>query len=243
MNDLWHLLFDWIAALELAVESLMGSLWIYPSLFALSLVDGVFPLVPSESVVIAAAASWKSEGIPWIWLAFIFAATGAWCGDQLAYLIGSKFDVRRHPFFARERVRKSLDWAESTLEKRGTAFIIAARFIPMGRVAVNITAGALRYPRKWFMVVDAIAVVIWAAYGTAIGIGAGAVFENLLVSIGVGIVGGVALGMLVDKVLQRLGFGEPELPDLAGEIEERLVTGQLQVRKPRRERGGDDDES
>lgn len=33
--------------------------------------------------------------------------------------------------------------AESTLGNRGAAFIIGARFIPVGRVAVNMTAGAL----------------------------------------------------------------------------------------------------
>ncbi len=240
MNQVWHLLFDWIDALELWVESLMGSWWIYPWMWVLSLVDGIFPLVPSESVVIAAAASWKSTGQPWLWLGFIAAAFGAWCGDQLAYWVGSKFDVRRHRFFARERVRKSLDWAESMLERRGTSFIIAARFIPMGRVAVNLTAGALGYPRRWFMIVDAVAVTIWATYGTALGVGVSSIFGNLLVSIAVGIVGGIVLGMLVDKVLERLGFGEPELPDLAGQIEERLVTGELQVRPPRRERRADD---
>ncbi|WP_062303344.1 DedA family protein [Demequina subtropica] len=245
MNDLWHLLTDWSHELEIWVESLMESLWIYPSVFLLSLIDGVFPVVPSESVVIATATAWKQTGTPWVWLVWIFAAAGAWCGDQLAYLIGSKLDVRKHPFFARAGMRKTLDWAESTLERRGTTFIIAARFIPMGRVAVNLTAGALRYPRPWFMIVDAVAVVIWATYGTALGIWAGSIFENLLVSIAVGVVGGILIGILIDKILARLGFAEPELPDLAGEIEERLVTGELQIRPTRRERraaeGGADD--
>ncbi|WP_062383920.1 DedA family protein [Demequina iriomotensis] len=236
MNDLWHLLTDWSHELEIWVESLMESLWIYPSVLLLSLVDGVFPVVPSESVVIATATAWKQTGTPWVWLIWIFAAVGAWCGDQLAYLVGSKFDVRKHPFFARSGVRKTLDWAESTLERRGTTFIIAARFIPMGRVAVNLTAGALGYPRQWFMIVDAVAVAIWATYGTALGIWAGSIFENLLVSIAVGVVGGIVLGILIDKILQRLGFAEPEMPDLSAQIEERLVTGELQVRPPRRER-------
>ncbi|WP_062380573.1 DedA family protein [Demequina pelophila] len=241
LNDLWHLLFDWIDALEGWILTLTESFWIYPGIFLLSLIDGIFPLVPSESVVIASATAWAQTGTPWVWLTFIFAAAGAWCGDQLAYWVGSRFDVRRHPFFARARVRKTLDWAETTLERRGTAFIIAARFIPMGRVAVNLTAGALRYPRQWFMIVDGVAVIIWATYGTALGIWAGSIFENLLVSIAVGITGGVLLGMLVDKILQHMGFGEPELPDLADQIEERIARGELQPKPTRRERraGGD----
>ncbi|WP_062293894.1 DedA family protein [Demequina phytophila] len=243
MNELWHILVDGIDAVEVWVESLMESLWIYPSVFVLSLLDGVFPVLPSESVVIATATAWKQTGSPWVWLIWILAAAGAWCGDQLAYLIGSRFDVRKHPFFARSGVRKTLDWAESTLERRGTTFIIAARFIPMGRVAVNLTAGALRYPRQWFMIVDAVAVAIWATYGTALGIWAGSIFENLLVSITVGVIGGIVIGILIDKILARLGFAEPEMPDLSAQIEERMMTGELQVRPPRRERRqGKDDE-
>ncbi|WP_296666724.1 DedA family protein, partial [Demequina sp.] len=240
MNAIWHALFDWIDWLEGWILTLTESLWIYPSVFALSLIDGVFPLVPSESVVIATATAWAQNGTPWVWLTWFFAVTGAWCGDQIAYWIGSKFDVRKHPFFARKRVRTTLDWAETTLERRGTTFIIAARFIPMGRVAVNITAGALHYPRKWFMAVDAVAVAIWATYGVALGIWAGSIFENLLVSIAVGVVGGVVIGMLIDKVLQRLGFAEPDMPKLADEIEQRLVTGELQLRPTRRERRAGD---
>ncbi|WP_062463090.1 DedA family protein [Demequina soli] len=236
MNSLWHLLTDWTGALQDWILSLTESIWIYPGVWALSLIDGVIPIFPSESVVIATATAWAQTGTPVIWLVWIAAAVGAWCGDQIAYIIGSKFDVREHPFFAREGVRKTLDWAETTLERRGTTFIIAARFIPMGRVAVNLTAGALRYPRPWFMIVDAVAAVIWATYATMLGIWAGSIFENLLVSILVGVVGGIALGILIDKVLARLGFAEPKMPDLSAEIEERLVTGELQVRPSRRER-------
>lgn len=236
MNEFWHLLTDWVGAVEEWTLTLTESLWIYPSVWALAVIDGIFPVVPSESVVIASATAWAQTGTPIVWIVWIAAALGAWCGDQIAYWVGSRFDVRKHPFFARARVRKTLDWAETTLERRGTTFIIAARFIPMGRVAVNITAGALRYPKKWFMAVDAVAAVIWATYGIALGVWAGSIFENLLVSIAVGVTGGIILGIVIDKILQRLGFAEPELPDLVADIEQRIATGEIQVRPPRHKR-------
>jgi membrane-associated protein len=188
VSDVW----DWITHLSEYIESgildLVESWWIYPAIWAVSLIDGVFPVVPSESSVIAAA---------------------------LTYTIGTKVDIRNHRFFRRPRVIAALDWAEHALEHRGTLYIIAARFIPMGRVAVNLSAGALRFPRRRFMGVDGIAVTIWAAWGIGIGTVAGSFLgDNLLLSILVGITGGVVLGVAVDRVLALFGLTAPELPDV-----------------------------
>lgn len=236
MIDIWERFSAWMSGVEEWTLSLTESLWIYPGVWAVALIDGVFPVVPSDAVVIGAATTGTAEGTPIVWLVWIAAAIGAWCGDQIAYTVGRRFDVRRHRFFARARVRRALDWAEGTLERRGTTFIIAARFIPFGRVAVNLTAGALRYPRPWFMVVDGVGAFIWASYSTAIGVWAGSLFDNLLVSIAVGVAGGVLSGILIDKVLQAFGFSEPELPDLSSEIAERLATGELEPPRQRRPR-------
>ncbi|WP_159450154.1 DedA family protein [Demequina sp. NBRC 110056] len=220
---------DWILHFSSTVEEwvleLSESLWIYPGVFFLSLIDGIFPVLPSESVIIATSTASFQTGSPILVLIFLCGAVGAWCGDQIAYLVGSRVDVRHWRLFKRDRWRHSLDWAESQLERRGTTFIIAARFIPMGRVIVNLTAGALRFPHRRFMGVDAVAVSIWAAWGILLGTAAGAIFpkDNLLLSIIVGVVAGVLLGLVVDKVLGWFGLTEPELPDLAGDIEESLT--------------------
>jgi len=203
------------------VLSLVESMWIYPSVWAVSLVDAVIPVVPSESVVIASASAWQSVGEPILVLVFVAAALGAWCGDQIAYTIGMLVGVRNNRFFHRPRIIAALDWAEHSLEHRGTLYIIAARFVPMGRVAVNLSAGALRYPRRRFMAVDALAVSIWAGWGIGIGtVAASFLGDNLLLSIVVGVSGGVLLGMLVDRLLTLLGFSAPELPDVHERIED-----------------------
>jgi membrane-associated protein len=101
------------------------------------------------------------------------------------------------------RAKASLDWAERALDRRGASFIIAARYVPVGRVAVNMTAGALHFPRRRFVGLTAVAAVMWAAYSAAIGIGAGAVLKgNPLLAIVVGVVGGVVLGLLVDWLMR-----------------------------------------
>ncbi len=214
------------------------SLWIYPLTFLMSLIDAIFPVVPSESIIIATSTASAQTGTPILILIFLAGAVGAWCGDQIAYLVGARFDPRNWGMLTRDKPRRALDWAEHQLERRGTTFIIAARFIPMGRVAVNLMAGALRFPHRRFMGVDAVAVTIWAGWGILLGTVAGSIFpeDNLFFSIVAGVVAGVVLGFFVDKILALLGFTKPELPDLAADIEERLVTGQLEVRPTIRER-------
>ncbi|WP_430867685.1 DedA family protein [Demequina aurantiaca] len=220
MNNLWDWMIHFGSKVEVLVLTWSESLWIYPGLFMVSLIDAIFPLVPSESVVIATSVTAASEGNPLLIGIFLAAACGAWCGDQIAYLIGAKIDVRKIGLFKRERWRRSLDWAETKLETRGSTFIIAARFIPMGRVVVNLMAGALHYPHRRFMAIDGVAVVIWAGWGILLGTVAASIFKDkLLLSIVVGIVGGTVLGILVDKLLSKLGFGTAALPDLAGQIE------------------------
>jgi membrane protein DedA with SNARE-associated domain len=221
MNGIW----DWLVHLSSAVEegilALVDSLWIYPSVFAVALIDAIFPVVPSESVIIGAASAWQSVGKPILPLLFLAGATGAWCGDQITYYIGTKVDVRHVKLFKRPKILAALDWAEHALEHRGTLYIIAARFIPMGRVAVNLSAGALGFPRRRFMGIDAVAVTIWAGWGILIGTVAASVFEdNLLLSIAAGITGGVVLGFAVDKLMSLLGLRAPELPPLSEEMDD-----------------------
>jgi len=222
MSTFWDWVTNLSAHLESGILSLVESIWIYPSVFAVSLIDAVIPMVPSESVIIASAVTWAEIGKPNLLFLFFAGALGAWCGDQTAYFIGTRVDVRRIKIFRRPRVLAALDWAEHALENRGALYIVAARFIPMGRVAVNLTAGALRYPHRRFMAVDAIATSIWAGWGILIGTTlAGLLGDNLILSIALGITGGVILGFAVEKAMALFGLAAPEMPDLAGEIENR----------------------
>lgn len=182
-----------------------ASPWVYLAMYVLITVDGFFPPVPSESVVIALAAVAVATGEPNLWLVLAIAAAGAFTGDQIAYAIGRRVDVRATRLLRARRAQQTIDWAEAALTHRGAAFIFGSRYIPIGRVAVNMTAGALRYPRARFVGLSALAAVSWAVYSTAIGVGAGAwLHERPLVAVVVGVVSGVVIGLLVDWVLGRV---------------------------------------
>jgi membrane protein DedA with SNARE-associated domain len=213
-QELMTVLQDWISAIEGWVPMLAESLWVYPALMLFATIDGFFPPVPSESVVIALASLSVSEGSPNIALVALAAAVGAFTGDQIAYLIGSRVDVHRLRVFRTPRGRRTLAWAEHALAHRGSSFILAARYIPIGRVAVNMTAGALGYPRRRFVGLTALAAVTWAAYGALVGAGAGVwLADHPVIAVVAGVVVGTMVGIGIDWVLRRwTGLDKTPLP-------------------------------
>jgi membrane-associated protein len=200
--------------LEEWVLALGASPLVYLALYVFATIDGFFPPIPSESVVIALAAVAISVGEPNLWLVIVVAAAGAFTGDQIAYAIGRRVPVRRSRLLRRPRAQRTLDWAEHALATRGASFIIGARYIPVGRVAVNMTAGAVGFSRWRFVGLTALAAVSWAIYSTVIGIGAGTwLHDRPLVAVGVGVVAGALIGFGVDAVLSRVQ-GRPRVRHL-----------------------------
>lgn len=196
---------EMMAATEEWVLAMAGSPWILLAVWALSTIDGFFPPVPSESVVIAVAVlAMTGDGVN-LWLLIAAAAAGAFCGDLIAYSIGRKIPVERLRIFQGRRGVAAIAWSRRTLAQRGTVFILSARFVPIGRVAVNMTAGAVGFSRPRFVIIAAIAAVVWGGYSTLLGMGAGVfLHDHPLIAVAVGVVGGVLLGFVVDAVLKRV---------------------------------------
>jgi membrane protein DedA with SNARE-associated domain len=200
---------DWLLTLA-------GSPLVYPGMFALAVLDGFFPPAPSEVAAVGLAALAAASGTPHLGLVLLAAASGAYVGDLIAYAIGRRIDVHRVAFLRRGRGRRALAWAERSLTNGGTGFILAARFLPVARVAVNMAAGALGYPRRRFLGVAAIGSVAWAGYSAMIGIGAGAWLQGRPQgAVMLGIVVGLVIGGLLDAVFR---WRQRQLPDGAPEV-------------------------
>ena len=204
-----------LGQLETWIIHLGASAWIYPAMYVSATIDGFFPPIPSESVVITLTVLAHAEGVPWLPGILALAVAGAWTGDQIAYQIGRAVGTERFGFLRSARGRKAVAWARHALDHRGASFIMAARYVPIGRVAVNMTAGAVGYPRARFMLVSAIAAVTWGIYSMLIGLAAASwLGHNTLLAMAVGVVAGILLGILVDQVVQRI-TGAGRLPALA----------------------------
>ena len=151
--------------------------WAYAILFALALLDALVPIVPSETSVITAGVV-ASSGDLNLMLVILFAATGAFAGDNISYLIGRRFGPRiERRFFGSEKGRKRVAWAHRQIEERGGELIVIARFIPAGRTVVTLSSGTLGYPWGRFVLFDAIAATSWALYASLLGYVGGHTFE------------------------------------------------------------------
>lgn len=190
--------------MEDAVLALAGSPLLLVAVWALVTIDGVFPPIPSETVVVAAAVLSASTGRPLLLQLVLVAALGAFSGDLLAYTLGRRLPLRRSRLFRSARAQRSLDWAENALRTRGASFILTARFVPIGRVAVNMTAGATGFPARRFVPTAALAGFIWAIYTSALGVGAGSFLaDQPLAAIAVGILIGSVVGGFLDAAVGR----------------------------------------
>jgi membrane-associated protein len=158
-------------------EYVSGSPWTYAFLLAVSAIDVIIPLVPSETSVILAGVL-ASTGDLVLVLVILFAAAGAILGDNIAYWIGRKTGHRIvNRFFKGER-RKQVDWAHRQVEKRGGYLIVIGRFIPGGRTAVTLSCGMLEMPWRRFIAFDVAAGLVWATYAAMLGYVGGRTFEE-----------------------------------------------------------------
>ncbi|WP_461170999.1 DedA family protein [Arthrobacter sp. Z1-15] len=179
--------------------------WVYLALFAFCLIDGFFPPVPSESLVVGMSALVGTGAGPNLWLVAAAAAGGAFLGDNLAYLMGRKIGTERYRWMRGPRMQRGFVWARKELDKRAVSLILIARFIPIGRVVVNLTAGATGFPRRVFIILTTMSAVVWAGYSVAIGALAGAWFkDNHLLGVVVAIAIAMVLGLIIDRIITKL---------------------------------------
>ncbi|HEX5248792.1 MAG TPA: DedA family protein [Gaiellales bacterium] len=184
---------------ESLVDLASGSAWTYGLVFALAALDVLVPIVPSESLLVAAAALSASGRLD-VFLVAGAAAAGALLGDNVAFFCGRLLDTRMRRWLeATPRRRERLEWAEHQLDRRGGTIIIGARFIPGGRTVTMLAAGLLEMPWRRFVAFDIAAAVIWALYGTAIGYFGGTAFEDEPV-IGIGVA--LALALVAGAVIE-----------------------------------------
>jgi membrane protein DedA with SNARE-associated domain len=195
--------------LDSVANAVSGSPWTYLLLAAVCSGDAVFPVLPSETMVIAAAVLAAHDHLN-IVLVVIAAAVGALVGDNTAYAVG-RSGLRRvaDRVINSEKRRRRLEWGRAQLQHHGGWIIVVARFIPGGRTATTYVAGTVGMPWKSrFLPADGVAAALWALYSSALGYFGGAAFKEnfwlpMLIAAGASILLGAGGELLRRKVLDR----------------------------------------
>jgi membrane protein DedA with SNARE-associated domain len=195
-------MFDTISQFVLGAA---GSPVVYVVLFAMCVIDGFFPPVPSETVLVGLAAVAASNGKPVLALVLATGALGAIVGDSVAYWIGRRVGLDRLGRSRRVAISNAFVWASRQMHRRSASLILVGRYIPVGRMAVNMTAGATRLPYRRFLALSALAGAMWS--GTAVGLAlatARVLHGQPVLSVIVSVVIAISIGLAVDRVIGRI---------------------------------------
>jgi membrane-associated protein len=174
---------------------IMTSPLLYPLLTGLTSLDGVLPMIPSEAVVLAAGVY-----APSLLLVVVATALGVFIGDHLAYgLARSVFGPRLISRSA--RISRAVAAAGRHLDRRAGLLIVTSRFLPGGRVTMNLACGTAGVPLSRFSPASAVAAVAWATYTAGLGYLGGAAFaEHPLLGFVVGLGLSFVLGGVIELV-------------------------------------------
>lgn len=186
------------------VETLMTLPVFYPVLALIVLVDCLFPLIPSETVITLAGAWAGSRGVPNLWVVIQVSVVAAVIGDNICYLLGTRLIgfVERTPDDSARG--KAIGWVRRNLRRRAGTTIIVARFIPWARWFMTIMLGSVRYPWRKFIFYDTVGVVIWALQASLIGYLGGYLFrDHPLIGLLVGVTAGTVVGLLIQRLQSR----------------------------------------
>ena len=199
------------------LHGLLPSPWLWAVVFVVSALDGLLPFMPSDTTVLVVGVLVAPDPIR-LFLLIVVAAAGAFAGDCLGYVVGGRSGRMLKRLTGDDRGRRRYRWVLMQLRTHGTLLILLARYVPGGRVATMLTAGALTYPRRKFLVTEGIATVLWAVFFALLGYAGGASYQEH-----------PAMGMLLAFAI---GIGLAVLVEVGRRI---VMRGRARVVAPARE--------
>lgn len=139
--------------------------------------DGVFPILPGETVIVGAAVL-AADGALSLPLVILAGAAGAVVGDSAAFWIGRAGSGPLRRMIGRFAGPDRLMAAERMVARQGPALVFTGRFLPGIRIAINLSCGAgqMSYPR--FLMFDVLGATVWAGQAALLGYFAGRAFAD-----------------------------------------------------------------
>jgi membrane-associated protein len=156
----------------------MASHWLLLILFAAAAIDAVFPVVPSEGMVVTAGMA-AAAGHQNLLLVIAVAMLGSVIGESVCYSMGRGSGPALHRWMKRQERRQQLyDKVSTALHARGGLILMTVRYIPGARMVATLTAGATRYSFKKFLIFTFAGVTVAYTYVALLGYLGGDAFEH-----------------------------------------------------------------
>lgn len=159
-------MFDW----ALSVMETNG----YVGIFALMVLENVFPPIPSE-VIIPVAGYAAASGTFHIALVILVASAGATAGASMWYVLGRMFGMKRLCALSARYGRlltlapSDIDAAEQWFARHGRKAVLIGRIIPTIRTLISIPAGIARMPVYEFLFFTFVGSLVWTTGLTLVG--------------------------------------------------------------------------
>jgi membrane protein DedA with SNARE-associated domain len=125
--------------------------------------DAVIPILPGETTI-NAAATVAAEGNLVLGWVIVAAAAGAIIGDSTLYWIARAGSRRFGAHFDRALHNPRVEQVFALLGRRAGLLLVAGRYIPGARFAINASLGITAYPYPRFVAWSALGGALWAAY-------------------------------------------------------------------------------
>ena len=182
--------------------------WALVALVGLLVIDGFFPLVPGETMVVTLAALGASGHGPDPVIVLLVAIGATMVGDGIAFLIGRSIHPTRWVWMHGSKAQRGLRWASDRIEHNPGVILVGAKFLPFVRVAVTMTAGTSGLPVKKYLGFSLLAATIYTGYHVAVATTAGELFATnpflgLAASITFGVLSTAVIGGIHRLVTRR----------------------------------------
>ena len=177
----------------------MASHWLLLILFLAAAVDAVFPVVPSEGLVVTAGMA-AAAGHQNLLLVIVLAMLGSVIGESVCYFMGRGSGPALHRWMKRQERRQAVyDKVSAALHARGGLILMTVRYIPGARMVATLTAGATRYSFRKFIVFTFAGVTIAYTYVALLGyLGGDAFAHDSLKALGFSLGLAFTIGLVIE---------------------------------------------
>ena len=149
----------WLAEVPNQVAYLMCLLFVW--------FDAVIPIFPGETTLSAASTIAAGGGLT-LGLIMVAGALGAILGDTSLFWIARKSSAKMQPHLDKALENPKVRVAWESLDRSPGLLIVAGRYVPGMRFAVNASMGLSHIPYRRFLAWSVLSGILWSVYTCAL---------------------------------------------------------------------------